>query len=538
MDYIKRKDKDIIKELENSSLQLTNIQKFYPLYTEFFQLNQTNFQSIDFNHTWNIHHIKSITDDNQFNAIVKNNHLERNVDVFCKYGTLLDPFKYMIGKYNVSDPNLFLLPTLDNEVHPKLRTIHNASYVDTFFLYLTSTLLNKHHFIHGLDFYGNFLAIKKQLHLDIIDDFEYMTNYSFFKKNNNVLYTIPSFVAETKPRITIGSNHSSLSVHDLDSSISIDIVDSSNSLIEEPILNSNHSSPSSSNCSSRTSYSSHSSCEEEDDDEEEEYETMTEDTSECFSEEHLEAIIHEFPVNVIFMEKCKDTMDNLFNLNSLTEEEWIAALFQVIMILITYQKCFYFTHNDLHTNNIMFQPTDLTHLSYVYNGITYKVPTYGRIFKIIDFGRAIFKMNNSLLCSDSFDKHGDATTQYNFGPFLNPSKTIIEPNFSFDLCRLACSIFDFIFDDISDIKNYEELSPFKQIIVDWCKDDKGHNILYKSNGEERYEDFKLYRMIAKSVHHHLPHSQLNRPSFSQFVVDSIDSTYSFDIDSLPIMFSS
>jgi hypothetical protein len=185
----------------------------------------------------------------------------------------------------------------------------------------------------------------------------------------------------------------------------------------------------------------------------------------------------------------------------------------------------------------MFQPTELTHLSYIYNGITYKVPTYGKIFKIIDFGRAIFKIKNSLLCSDSFDKHGDATTQYNFGPFFNPSKTIIEPNFSFDLCRLACSIFDFIFDDISDIKNYHELSHFQQIIVDWCKDDKGHNVLYKSNGEERYEDFKLYRMIAKSVHNHLPHLQLDRPSFSQFKIQSDESLHSFNIDSLPIMFS-
>jgi len=535
MDYNKRKNKEIMKELENSSLQLTKIQKFFPLYTEFFQLNQTNFQSIDFNHTWNIHHINTITDENHLTAIVKNNHLEKNVEVFCKYGTLLDPFKYMIGKYNISDTNLFLLPSLDNEVHPKMRTIHNASYVDTLFLYLSSTLLNNHQFIHGIDFYGNFLAIKHNLHLDIIDDFEYMNNYSFFKKNNNVLFTIPSFASETKPKITIGSNHSSLSIHDLDSIdilVNSSIVDSSDSIIEETILTSNNNSLSSSNCSSRTSYSSN-----EEEEEEEEYETVSEESSECFSEEHLEAIIHEFPVNIIFMEKCKDTMDNLFNLHLLSEDEWIASLFQVIMTLITYQKCFYFTHNDLHTNNIMFQPTELTHLSYIYNGITYKVPTYGKIFKIIDFGRAIFKIKNSLLCSDSFDKHGDATTQYNFGPFFNPSKTIIEPNFSFDLCRLACSIFDFIFDDISDIKNYHELSHFQQIIVDWCKDDKGHNVLYKSNGEERYEDFKLYRMIAKSVHNHLPHLQLDRPSFSQFKIQSDESLHSFNIDSLPIMFS-
>ena len=143
MDYIKRKDKEFIKELEKSSLQITKIQKYFPLYSEFFQLNSTNFLSVDFNHTWNIQHILTVLSDNVISATVKHNELERNVDVFCKYGTLLDPFKYMIGKYNIQDPQLFLLPTLDNTTHPKINSIHNATYVDSLFLYLSSYFLLK-----------------------------------------------------------------------------------------------------------------------------------------------------------------------------------------------------------------------------------------------------------------------------------------------------------------------------------------------------------------------------------------------------------
>ena len=30
------------------------------------------------------------------------------------------------------------------------------------------------------------------------------------------------------------------------------------------------------------------------------------------------------------------------------------------------------------------------------------------------------------------------------------------------------------------------------------------NILYKKNGDERYPDFKLYKMIARTVHNHTP----------------------------------
>ena len=37
------------------------------------------------------------------------------------------------------------------------------------------------------------------------------------------------------------------------------------------------------------------------------------------------------------------------------------------MSLITYQKVFDFTHNDLHTNNIMYQKTDKEFLYYRFN---------------------------------------------------------------------------------------------------------------------------------------------------------------------------
>ena len=46
----------------------------------------------------------------------------------------------------------------------------------------------------------------------------------------------------------------------------------------------------------------------------------------------------------------------------------------------------------------------------------------GSIFKIIDFGRAIYKFKGVTVCSDSFHKNGDAGTQYNFEPYFNNKK--------------------------------------------------------------------------------------------------------------------
>jgi hypothetical protein len=143
------------------------------------------------------------------------------------------------------------------------------------------------------------------------------------------------------------------------------------------------------------------------------------------------------------------------------------------------------------------------------------VPTYGKIYKIIDFGRSIYRFQGKLLCSDSFAENGDAATQYNFEPYFNSSKARIEPNYSFDLCRLGCSIFDFIIDEDDNVDKYDD---FQKIIHEWCIDDNGRNILYKKNGDERYPNFKLYKMIARCVHKHIPQLQLEREEFAAFSV--------------------
>ena len=192
---------------------------------------------------------------------------------------------------------------------------------------------------------------------------------------------------------------------------------------------------------------------------------------------------------------------------------------QIIMTLLTYQKAFYLTHNDLHTNNVMYNTTNKKFIYYCYNNIYYKVETFGKIFKIIDFNRSIYKYNNEIFCSDSFKIGGDAATQYNTEPFFDERKPRLEPNFSFDLCRLGCSIFDYLVDDLSNIKNIEKCDNITQLVVEWCSDDKGINILYKNDGTERYPDFKLYKMISRIVHNHTPENQLKKDIFKQLIIN-------------------
>ena len=237
-------------------------------------------------------------------------------------------------------------------------------------------------------------------------------------------------------------------------------------------------------------------------------------------EDDLFLRINKIPTQVVVIEKCNNTLDNLLENDLLPPVELESCIFQILIILYVYQNLFGFTHNDLHTNNVMYIETDKEYLFYTINDKTYKIPTYGKIFKIIDFGRSIYNYNNKLLCSDSFSSNGTAHTQYNFGPFYNTNKPEILPNPSFDLCRLACSLFDFICDDIKNITQYREKEEIYDLVFSWIYDDNNRNVLYKANGEDKYPGFKLYKMISKLVHNHLPEKQFSHKCFEKYIIEN------------------
>ena len=74
----------------------------------------------------------------------------------------------------------------------------------------------------------------------------------------------------------------------------------------------------------------------------------------CEEEEEIFAYIDNFPVNMICLENCSNTLDHYMVNNNVENKEWAGIFAQLIFTLLVYQKCFHFTHNDLHTNNVMY----------------------------------------------------------------------------------------------------------------------------------------------------------------------------------------
>jgi len=571
MDFTYKKDDNrrLFKSLEeNPAFGIREAQNYIPLYNSYFALNKTNYNTIMLNHTWKLQEILEQESSNIFKCQLKKNDVKNTKKVFLKFSPLLDPIKYLLGKYDVTDPTLLNLPMFDSSAcNPKANDYNNSAYVDSFFTYLSSKLLHDHGFLHGMDFYGSFLASKTDFRMNIIDDIEYLNDSNFFRKNDKVLYELEesglqdlnddtrnykkklNFSNELATEELILTDITDLNTLSSDKTVgsleepelvTIEITDA----LEKAPTKSNNSS-----CSSRTSNTSN---EEDENGDAENSDTENSDTensdteedvgnegsdshedweseSETDDEEMLIAKIKQFPVQVIALEHCESTLDEFMSNGKITPEIWDSIVIQILFSLITFQNVFGLTHNDLHTNNVMYIETDKKFLYYKLNHTYYRVPTFGKLFKIIDYGRAIYKFRGQFLCSDSYHPEGDAATQYNCEPYFNDKKPRLEPNFSFDLCRLGCALYDYLMD--------EPKSKIVQIMLDWVKDDKGRNILYKKNGDERYPDFKLYKMIARTVNKHIPSVVLSNPYFDKFIVTKKDLAKKMkevmDLDAIP-----
>ena len=257
------------------------------------------------------------------------------------------------------------------------------------------------------------------------------------------------------------------------------------------------------------------------------------------------AVFRNFPVQFTVLERCDGTMDDLMedeiaatdpDMHETKEARWTAWMFQVIAALTTAQATYDFVHNDLHTNNVMWCGTGETHLFYKIHGSSggdrvYRVPTYGRIFKIIDFGRATFRPPTSVKKSavwipDAYAPGADAEGQYNCGPFFKPGLPKVSPNRSFDLGRLAIAMLDTLWPEQPEEKKskkvltrepglvqHETVSPLWNLLWLWLTDDAGRNVLRLPSGEERYPEFDLYCALARDIHNAVPSYQLTLPLF-------------------------
>ena len=244
------------------------------------------------------------------------------------------------------------------------------------------------------------------------------------------------------------------------------------------------------------------------------YVSDSESDSESGSEDTINddyiAHIRRIPLQLLFIEKLNGTLEDILN-NNYSDNLLISCLFQISFALTYLQKHYQFTHNDLHINNIMYQETEKKFIYYKKNNIYFKVPTYGKIFKIIDFGRAIFTFKNKVFMNDVFTDTSEAGGQYTYPnqiSFMEKKKKTDEiiPNYNFDLCRLSMTILDELPEEMIENKELQVL------LHKLCTNKKGESFC------DMDDDFRLYISIARDASHALPQNVIENKLFKHYRV--------------------
>ena len=456
----------------------------------------------------------------------------KTVPVFIKRVHLLDAGNAMEGEYVWPSSGALPAPSeLWKAALGKINEPLNEAYVDALFALCASKLVQSGISPHWCGCLGTFTARVDRYLYNITDEYESLRNAPWWKRNQRAgLFKLVkeetadnNFLTEGITEIEEGDfiavDESDTEEEEKEGVSEVDPVKSDDAPIQlkKPSLRIQRM--------------------RQDSDTSDEYSSTSE------LEQYVE--FNNFPVQVTLLERAEGTMDELLDdedpdeegLASTKEERWAAWLFQVIAALTCAQHYYGFVHNDLHTNNILWTGTGITHLYYrvIKNNEEkiMKVPTYGRIMKIIDFGRATYTLPDPVgfVISDAFFPGNDAGTQYNCDPFFDKDEKRVEPNTSFDLSRLAVSLLEALYPDTPETakpvrvmnkegsKVYTEtVSEVYNLIWSWLIDDEGKNVLRKPDGDERYPDFDLYRALASSVHKAVPKKQIDLPIFSKYKV--------------------
>ena len=435
-------------------LDIKSLQFYMPMYSLYFYVhnNPKANLTMDLKRNFYLQEIIGITKDRYYNSNMflvgtiydSGKNIVEEKEFFCKTIPIVDTMHCVNDNYNFVTKNNYHLPSAYNHnTFKKINDINNTAYIDVFCSYLFGNLT--HHKVNPSFplFFGSMNGIGDYKY-DITDEYHDIKNDRCFNKNIEKGFKLDMYVS-----------------------------DEDDSDIED------------------ISRDSLSSSEPDDGDE--------------YKDDYI-AIIKNIPLQMLCIEKLNGTLEDLID-EDISEELLLSCFFQVSFALTYLQKHYEFTHNDLHINNIMYTETTTKYLYYKYNNIYFRVPTGGKIFKIIDFGRAIFTYRNKVFLNDVFSKYGEAGGQYSYPPqvdfTLDDPGEIIEPNYHFDLCRLSMTILE----EINTNKFSENIITFLQ---DICKNSAGESFCDMS------DDFRLYMCIGRDACKALPREIILKEIFKEY----------------------
>lgn len=452
-------------------LNMNSLQFYMPFYSLYFYIHnkpKAN-HKIDMKRNYYLKEILEITKSRYYNSnlFLKGNvyneskNITTECELFCKSIPILDPIHIVNNNYNLVNHNNYHLPSNYNyNTFHKINDMNNTAYIDVLCSFLFGNLT---HYKKNPSFplyYGSVNGIG-DYNYDLTEDYGDIKNDRCFNENIDKGFKLEIYVSDDES----SSDEDNKSDSDNDNKSNSD-----NESVDE------------------SDYSS------------------IDNKNEKDSFDDCIAKLLKIPIQLLFIEKLEGTLEDLLN-EDIKEEVLLSCIFQISFALTYLQKHYEFTHNDLHINNVMFKKTESKYLYYKYNNIYFRVPTHGYIFKIIDFGRAIFKYRDKVYMNDVFSDYGEAGGQYTYPKqvqfTIERDREYIKPNYHFDLCRLSMTI-------LEELNGKEYSDESLQFLNHMCKNSCDISFC------DMPDDFYLYKSIARDACNCLPREVIMNDIFKSY----------------------
>jgi hypothetical protein len=512
-------DNSILKTKYNISNINTNIKYF----NEETDIKKTINKLIQINHFDEINNIYEL-------SVNLNNNTETTSDIICKVSPIINPVILFNDDVNPSDlQDIYETNKIPEVISSEINAENNFAYVESFILYNLSNLTNNNLTPMFPNYYGSINGIAKHYYFNIteyLDDIYGTNRFDKVKNLFKILYFTEDDEYNNSDLESINFNNS-VRETPINSDSSLSDIEEINNLEEknnsenffnmiEGKLNNNqitkikNAIPMDDLFNDLEFVQSNSS--EEDNNPidlfpELDLNNIPEEDSFSPNNKNMFICLQNYPVNYCFMEKCSYTLESYLEdeMYHLKNEEWYAIFFQLAYGLAVANKLFNFVHSDLHECNVMFTETEEEFIYYTINDKIYRIPTYGKIVKIIDFARSALKFGNKWILSNHYNENKEAYGIYDI-PDENGQYTDeddIKPNPSFDLVRFFTTISQYVEDNNEDVYNF---------IYKWSyDDDKERNMIDEEN------EFELYVDIAHNCHNTEPIEFLKDKEFTRFI---------------------
>ena len=457
----------------------------------------------------------------EVDSVVDATHIKttkgQTLSIHRKTTMILSPFKTMKGEY--SAPGLPKPAETAKGYSEQMQSPHTAAYVGA----LASAVLSTSECIHFPRVYGIYAAIATKHEVNISDDYEDLCDRKWFV--DNIGKTFELRLRGTGGDVFTHTRGQRAAVQ-IGDDIELDTEDVEVEHVAEPTtmgVVEEYQLPSESESDDEESEDEDvfdiESCACSDGTDEDDDNSATSEGDDDFAW----ATFSDVPVVTTVMEQCTGTFYDLLKTSNDADRHtaWVA---QLVFALAYAQRTFGFVHNDLHGNNVMYVPTTEEFLYYKHHGVTYRVPTYGVLIKVIDFDRAAFSVrvtgmkDSRFFMSSQFKEDEEAAGQYNIEPFYTNTHPRIPLNPSFDLARFASSLF---WDMFPGGPKQETAHPLFEMFKHWTTLPDGSSVIFRKKGDnhDRYHGFDLYKAIARNLKESaVPRKELLK--FGQFVVST------------------